>query len=97
MEQRLTAGVTDLDTSLTNVHGDDFTHFEEMKKAEMTWKVGQESGGKTTRSTVLTELAKNCTDAARQNKMKGSEHAAVMVRLPLSHAPLSQVNNLVCA
>lgn len=25
--RRLTAGITDLDTSLTNVHGDDFTHF----------------------------------------------------------------------
>jgi hypothetical protein len=23
----LTAGVTNLDTSLTNMHGDDFTHF----------------------------------------------------------------------
>lgn len=27
MQSRLTAGVTDLDTGLTDVDGDDFTHF----------------------------------------------------------------------
>jgi hypothetical protein len=35
--EKLTASVSDLDTSLTNVHGDNFTHFErEIKAGEST-------------------------------------------------------------
>src|SRR5260221_1804074 len=35
-EKKPTAGIADLDTSLTNVHRDDFTHFDTTNRAETT-------------------------------------------------------------
>lgn len=87
--QRLTAGITDLDTSLTNVHGDDFTHFEKMKEAKMAWKAGQYSGEKTTRSVVLTEIAENFTDTARQNRMKAANTLQLWYDSTFSRAPVT--------
>jgi hypothetical protein len=53
--QKLTASIADLDTSLTDVHRDDFTHFQRELKLGVQKAKNQHCGRRAARRMKLTE------------------------------------------